>query len=228
MQTSTKKKANAVLRSPRHARSPRWRVEYSSHDQSRDERRGGQRDEPAKVNEGDEARVDAAPVAVCEADAHRRAGDALCCLVPVSSSSAEDGSGQRRGEYDDAGPEANEKGQGEKGRRGRDLTDTGNSNLVATNTVIAVASSIQNPLDGEISVNRFPRFLITWYPYVTKPNTIAAPPKHSIQIGTGTSPGTSPLIHTSYAVDSGAIELDTSLAPCTKEAAAAVRTCSEA
>lgn len=77
------KKPNGAL-SPCHPRTPRRRVEYTSHEQPRDERRSRQRDEPAKVDEGDEARVDAAPVAVCEADADRRAGDALCCLVPLA------------------------------------------------------------------------------------------------------------------------------------------------
>ncbi len=37
-------------------------------------------------------------------------------------------------------------------------------NRVAKITVIADPNSIENPLDGDCSVNRFPKFLIILYP----------------------------------------------------------------
>ncbi|KAG8419447.1 hypothetical protein J3458_004312 [Metarhizium acridum] len=107
------------------------------------------------------------------------------------------------------------------------VVDTGSESLVAVRTVTALASSIQNPRLGEISVSRLPNVLMTWYPYVSRPSTIPPPPKQSTQMGILTRSGMVPVDHTWYAVEKRTIAFETSLAPCVNDAAAAVRTWSD-
>eukprot|EP00835_Amoeboradix_gromovi_P004078 NODE_298_length_11435_cov_0.210303.p6 type:complete len:113 gc:universal NODE_298_length_11435_cov_0.210303:7320-6982(-) len=62
--------------------------------------------------------------------------------------------------------------------------------LEATTTVNDVAISEQNPLLGDNKVILCPNELITAYPRVNNPISIAIPPNTSNSIGTGTSSGT--------------------------------------
>lgn len=105
------------------------------------------------------------------------------------------------------------------------VVETGSRSLVAIITVMDVANSMQNPRVGDIRVRRLPNVRMTWYPKVSKPSTMAPPPKQSTQIGTSTWSWTTPWDQTSNAVANGAIALETSFAPCVNDAVAAVKIC---
>src|SRR5438046_2506326 len=122
-------------------------VQDHSHQTSRGHRRDRDSDDPTEIEKCCEAQVDTPPVAVRKPDTHGRAGDTLCLSLSYISINGQVILERRyRG-------------------RGKCTVEIGILNRVAIRTVMALASSMQNPREGDISVSRFPRLRITLYPY---------------------------------------------------------------